>query len=373
LSDTGWWEKPFTLYNLATHSIKKIVEAFDAQTGQESKDKKGKPKVEVVIEWPISTGLGGGEEYKNFFEWAEKFKSYHPDITGKYFQYLHYCPIRYQTELYDERVKRLSVFSQEEQEFLKNYHELRQWPEFCKPIELFSAMGDNETSEQAGKKLQSFETENDTVCCTEARALQDLIPYVKRLLQLYPEIKEIKTRVLQCQTRNCVQRISQSPLEFNTDAWSLREFVESEVQKVLHLRMAKGDEWTGLIKVYQVLQNTGCLIEGQYTVLKLESLLTLNKWLDFRTLRLPSEASYLMLVACEATEHLKEETKGTIRIFFETMKQKPLIKVILTSRTKDGAAYFLQHIGMEIFGNVFVTRDEELIWRDLNPVHRRNC
>jgi hypothetical protein len=33
-----------------------------------------------------------------------------------------------------------------------------------------------------------------TVCCTYAGALQALIPYVKRLLQLFPEIKE-KTKL----------------------------------------------------------------------------------------------------------------------------------------------------------------------------------
>jgi hypothetical protein len=42
-------------------------------------------------------------------------------------------------------------------------------------------------------------------------------------------------RVLQCETKACVQRISQSPLEFESGASSFREFVENEQQKVLHL------------------------------------------------------------------------------------------------------------------------------------------
>ena len=41
-------------------------------------------------------------------------------------------------------------------------------------------------------------------------------------------------------------------MEFNSDALSFREFLESEQKKVLHLQMVKGDEWTGLIKVHQV-------------------------------------------------------------------------------------------------------------------------
>ena len=68
-----------------------------------------------------------------------------------------------------------------------------------------------------------------------------------------------------------------------------------------------------------LLQKTNCLMEDQYTILKLESLLTLNKLLDFSTLRLSDEAPYLMLVVCEAAEQLKEETKDMIRELFETM------------------------------------------------------
>jgi len=210
----------------------KIVAAFDTETGQVHKNEQGQLEVQVVVDWPVSTGFRGGEEYNTFFEWAEKFKNYHPDITDESFQYLHYCPIRYQTKLYDRRVNSLSVFSQEEQEFLKSYRRLRQWPEFCKPKELFVVIEDNQAQEKAGNILQSFEIEKDKISCTDASALQELIPYVKRLLQLFPEIKEIKNRVLQCETRSCVQRINQSPLKFKSDASSFREFLESEKKNV---------------------------------------------------------------------------------------------------------------------------------------------
>jgi hypothetical protein len=52
-----------------------------------------------------------------------------------------------------------------------------------------------------------------------------LIPYVKRLLQQFPEIKEktkraflsdrTRNRFHQFETRRCVERIGQTPLEFN--------------------------------------------------------------------------------------------------------------------------------------------------------------
>jgi len=80
--------------------------------------------------------------------------------------------------------------------------------------------------------------------------------------------------------------------------------------------------------------------------------------MDFRTLMQSIEAPYLILVACEANQLLKAETNDMIRTVFDTVKRKPFIKIILTSRTEDRAVHFLQNTGREIFGNGFVTRDE---------------
>jgi hypothetical protein len=159
--------------------------------------------------------------------------------------------------------------------------------------------------------------------------------------------------------------MKQRPLDFNSDVLSVREFLDDKQQQVLQLQMADGDEWTGLIKVYQVLQKTNRLTEGQYTVLKLERFLSLNMLMGFRTLLQSIKAPYLILVACEANQRLNTETKDMIRAFFENMKKIPCIKIILTTRSKDRAADFLQHTGRKIFGNGFVTRDERLTWSDL--------
>jgi hypothetical protein len=256
----GWKERNTEMYTLTTHSMDKIVQAFDPQTGQVHTDDKGKLKVQLVIDWPVSTGLGGGKDYKMFFEWAKQFRDYHPDITDKHFQY---SPIRYQTKLYDERESSFSVFSEEEQEFLRCYVKLRQWPEFTNPTELLFAIKNNQAQEKTEHILQNFDIECGAIHCKEASELQALIPYVKRLLQLFPEIKSIRNRVYQCETRRCVEQINQSPLEVNCDALSVREFLENKEQRVLQLQMVGGDEWTGLIKVCQVLQKNNCLIEGQ--------------------------------------------------------------------------------------------------------------
>ena len=367
LSDMGWWEKNTALYNLATHSMDKIVQAFNPETGEVYKDEQGQLKVHVVVDWPISAGLKGDKEYKSFFKWVQHLNNYHPYIEDVSFVLLHCNPVRYQTKFYDERVNSLNVFSQDEQEFLQSYRRLRHWPEFCMPKELFAVMEDSQAQVQAEYILQNFEIENDKIRCTDASALQALIPYVKRLLQLFPEIKEIRNRVYQCETRSCIEQINQSPLDFNPYALSVREFLENEKQ-VLHLQMVDGDEWTGLIKVYQALQKTNCLIEGQYTILKLERLLTLNKLMDFVTLMLSIKTPNIILVACGANQLPKAETKDMIKTFFATMKINPFIKTILTTQSEDKAAHFLQNTGREMLGSGFVTRDEQLTWSDLTSI-----
>jgi hypothetical protein len=55
----GWREKSTLLYNLVTHSVDKIVRAFDLQTGQVYKVEQVQLKVEVLVNWPINAGLKG--------------------------------------------------------------------------------------------------------------------------------------------------------------------------------------------------------------------------------------------------------------------------------------------------------------------------
>jgi hypothetical protein len=72
--------------------------------------------------------------------------------------------------------------------------------------------------------------------------------------------------------------------------------------------MVKGDEWTGLIMVYQVLETAGCLSEGQYTILKLKCLLTENQLMDLSKLMQSTVIPYLLLTASEDNQLLDEET-----------------------------------------------------------------
>jgi len=372
-SDMESLSKHTALYNLITLSMDKIVEAFDPETGQVYKDEQGRLKVQVVVDWPICTGLKRDKEYEKFFEWAQHLNNYNPDIKNISFQQR--CLIHYQTTLYDERVNSLSIFSQEEQEFLQRYRWLRQWPEFFQPQELFSVIEDSRAQEDAKKILQSFEIGSDKIRCTDAVALQTLIAYVKRLLQLFPQVQEdvkiafsshdIRNKVYEFETTHSLEKIKQSPLDFNPDALSLGDFIRSDQQQVLQLQIVDVDEWSGLIKVYQVLEKTGCLSEGQYTVLKLKRLLAMNHLIDLSTLMLSTETSHLILMACEDNQLLSDEAQGMIRNLFKTLKEKPNIKTILSARSEGTTLRSLQQIGMDIFGKAFVTRDEQLTWSDI--------
>jgi hypothetical protein len=373
LSDMDRRSKRTALYNLVTHSMDKIAEAFDPETGQVHIDEQGQIKVQVVIDWPICAGFKRGKEYKKFFEWAQHLNNYHPDIKNVSFQDLRL--IRYQTKLYDGRVNSLNIFSEEEQEFLQCYRWLRQWPEFFQTKELFSLMEDNQAQEKAENILQGFEIGSDKIHCTDAVALQTLIAYVKRLLQLFPQVKknvkialsseDIRDRVYEFETAHSLEKIKQSPLDFNPDALSLGEFLISDQQQVLQLQMVDVDEWSGLMKVYQVLQKTGCLSKGQYTVLKLKRLLAVNRLMEISTLMLSIETSHLILMACEDNQLLSVEAQDMFGRLFNTLKQKPNIKIILSTRSEVTTHSSLQQIGNKILGKGFVARDEELTWSDI--------
>ena len=361
-------DKHTALYNLATHSMDKILKALDPETVCE--DGIGQQKVKVVIDWPICAGLTGGKEYKKFFEWAQHLNNYHPDIKNESFQL-----IRYQTKRYDERVKSLSVFSQEEQEFLQRYWWLRQWQEFFNLKELFSVIEDNQAQEDAKKILQCFEMGNNKIrCTTDASALQTLIAYVKRLLQLFPQLKEdvrsalssdvIRKKVYDFETNHSLGKINKSLLDFNPGALSLEEFLRSDNQQVLELQMVDVDEWSGLIKVYQVLKKNGYLSEVQYTVLTLKRMLAMNHLMDAGELMMSTETSHVILMACEYSQ-LSGVEADMISKLFTILKDKPKIKIILSTRSEGTTYHRLREIGRETLGNGFVTRDEQLTWSDI--------
>jgi hypothetical protein len=59
---------------------------------------------------------------------------------------------------------------------------------------------DDQAQEQAEKMLQSFDIENEEICCTDAIELQTMIPCMKRLLQLFPRVQNVLCHLLRLET-----------------------------------------------------------------------------------------------------------------------------------------------------------------------------
>jgi len=150
----------------------------------------------------------------------------------------------------------------------------------------------------------------------------------------------------------------QSPLEFTPDAFTLRDLLISYQVKVLQLRMVDGDAWTGLIKVYQVVEKSVCLSEVHYTILTLEHLLIFNRMVNLNKLLESTTAPHLLMMMCEA-RYLFDD---------ETLKKNQSVKIILTTQSEDDTVNFLQDLAKETLGNGFVTRIEELTWCDLTTI-----
>jgi hypothetical protein len=87
-------------------------------------------------------------------------------------------------------------------------------------------MKGNQVQEEAKELLQSFEIENDKIICTDPSALQALIAYLKRLFQLFPEIKKLKTGFISVkQTRIVVSnRLNRAHLILNLVILMLEDF-----------------------------------------------------------------------------------------------------------------------------------------------------
>jgi len=187
LCDMGWLTKNSELYNFQAYDMDEIVKTFDPETGQVIKDNEGNRKIKVVIHWPISAVLRCCE-HKCYFKWMKQFENYNPGITEEFFSFSDRHTLRYKTGTYDERESSQNVFCHQEQRFLRVYFWLRLAPHPMS-MDLSSSMGNNQAYEEAAKILQNFVIEHDKIRCTEGTALQALIPYVKRLLQLFPLVK----------------------------------------------------------------------------------------------------------------------------------------------------------------------------------------
>jgi len=386
LSDMGFFGKHTPIYNLATHKMDKILQAFDPEMGQVCKDDEGELKIREVVDWPVSAGLTGDAEWKNLFKWAEEINNYHPEIKDISHSKVPkgYHPLRYQTKAYDECTKSLSIFNQDQQEFLESYCWLCHVKEFFKPEDLFCVMNDTEAEKEAQQKLRNFVLDNERIHCSDASTLQALIPYVTRLVRLFPHIKEsvkdklsssqIRSSVYRYETKLSVANIINSALDFNPGTLGLTEFLTSD-QQIWQLRMTDADAWTGITKVYRVLQNTSCTpnyySDGHSTILKLKRLITVNRMINLNALLASMATPHLQMIACGSKHSAHDELRDMFKELFNILKQKKKMKIILTTLSEGDIANFIEEVATETLGEGFITTDEQLNWSDLTASSQR--
>jgi hypothetical protein len=221
-SRLSWWNK-YIFYLAKTHESDKIECAF--------KPAVDKPEIEEVIDWPL-----GKTEHDDFHKWGKSDNNFHPKGMDAVRSEVHKGKplLRYQTKAYNECARSLSAFTQDQLEFLKSYHWFRDMFKLFELKDCFSVMSNNECQKEAEGNLNSYGIDKVRIHCPEASTLHKLIPYVRRMVRLFPDIKknlkdemsklEMIRRIYQFETDHYVTNIEQSALDFNPDALKLREF-----------------------------------------------------------------------------------------------------------------------------------------------------
>jgi hypothetical protein len=319
-------------------------------------------------------------------KWAKAVNNYHPELkdisprmvpTGCH-------PLRYQTKAYDESKKCLSIFTLDELEFLKNFRCLCHVPEFFKPEELFSELGNVEAAKQGEEMLRNFELDKDSVRCPDANTLNALIPYVKRLVRLFPHLKwkvkeklssfQIRNQVYQNETRRNVEKITQNELEFKPGALGLKDFLDSDRQ-FCQLRTTGRDVLTVLSEVFWVLQNISSnhtySSEGHYTILEIERLLTLNRMTNLNALLAEMETPHLLMIAWGTDHTVNGELRDMFSELFNILKKKKTMKVFLTTQSDERTIRFLKQIASQTLGNELEVTKRKLTWNELTPDSQR--
>ena len=312
------------------------MEGIAPKEGKENNDKL-EPKILEVFDWPVSTGLTGGAEYKDFFKWAEHLNKYHPDVMNTVPSEVHkgYNLLRYQTKAYDECTKSLRIFNHEQREFLECYRWLRDMKDFFKPEDLFFVLNNAVAGKEAGQILRDFELDAEKIRCPEASTLHVLIPYVNRLVRLFPQLKDkakdqlsllqIRERVYHYGTKRNEKKIDKSPLDFKLADLRLGEFLDSG-QQIWQLRMTEGDAWTGITKVYRVLQKTTCssnyCSEVHYTILDLERLHMVNRLVNLNALLAEMDKPIVLMIACGTNQTVNDELRDVYKELFNILNRR---------------------------------------------------
>ena len=77
------------------------------------------------------------------------------------------------------------------------------------------------------------------------------------------------------------------------------------------------------------------------------------------------------MIACGANQPVNDELRDMFKELFSILKEKKSMKIILTSKSENSTADFIQQIATEIFGSYFIITNEKLTWSDLTASSQR--
>ncbi|KAI2800886.1 hypothetical protein BLOT_012461 [Blomia tropicalis] len=357
-SNKSFFDLTNKFYILQTHSLENILETFDEET-----------------DWP-ETSILKRDEYNEFFEWATKLNNYHP--TQNDVKFKDYYPIRYQTKEFNKRQCSLNVFSQSEQQFLKQYQSVRQYSDFFNLNKLF-----NKEHLETLNKL-SIDESNRLVGINEGSIVElyNTISYIRQLLIKYPKTNEIhktwlsKKIIVENLYKNnsySYQNINKNWLKFkvceNIEN-ELLEFLNNPIQIVWKVNVTSGDTFCTLKQIYNTFLEKvkNCkYTEEHCIVLDLKNILQTNcyiKMLDFVKLT----KNYNQLLIIDYNPNQSDSNDDLIKTFFtnlfEEIKSSKSYKIILCAK-QDHILENILSTNLEI-QYIKKTTDKGFTWNDLD-------
>jgi ankyrin repeat protein len=276
-----------------THSMDKILEVFDSNTGHIRVN--NEIKICDVVDWPIF----GFEHIKYIKDSISK--NDHVDWSEERF-----CPIRYKTKPFNEKECSVNVFTESEKKFLNMYQTLAQEPDIFQLDNLFDSISNERV--QVQEILNGFNIDDTIISCESAGKLHKFIPYVKLLLQIYPGLKvkadeclnnfgfQFAKKFYQLQTENYLTgQLNTFDFQNNNDIKnSITDFLNDKQNNVWQ-SVVQEDTRIGLTNIYKVLEKLN-LKEYNFVTLDLERLLNANRILSLKKLFEYNELTNILLM-----------------------------------------------------------------------------
>ncbi|KAJ6215349.1 hypothetical protein RDWZM_009849 [Blomia tropicalis] len=359
------------------YKIKNILETFDKKIGLFKKEN-GIFKIQEVVDWP-ETSVLKRDEYNKFFEWAKELNNYHP--TYKDVKFNDYHLIRYQTKEFNEKQCSLNVFSQLEQQFLKQYQSVRLFSGFYNLNKLF-----DEEHLKLLDKL-SIDESNHSVKIQNGSIVElyNTISYIRQLLIKYPGKNEKLETWLSNESivENIYKNVSISYLDINKH-WlkfeicenierKLVEFLTNQNQIVWKIDVTSGDTFCTLKQIYttflkKIKNESICkYTEKHCIVLDLKNLLQINRYIKALNF-VKSTKNHNRLLIIEYNPNQADNNDDYIKTFFanlfDELKSSNTCKIILCAKDN----YILKNIlSLNLDTQQYIeTKDEGFTWNDLD-------